>query len=76
MKNRFILNDVIITNNRIDYKYSVEGELQEAFNNKEKFFVEYNYNISNMPESIAIIPLICNILPIIWLFDAEVYKIM
>lgn len=73
MKNRFILNDVIITNNRIDYKYSVEGELQEAFNNKEKFFVEYNYNISNMPESIAIIPLICNILPIIWLFDAEVY---
>lgn len=73
MKNRFILNDVIITNNRIDYKYSVEGEVQEAFNNKEKFFVEYNYNISNMPESIAIIPLICNILPIIWLFDAEVY---
>ena len=73
MKSKFIIEDVIITNNRIDYKYSIEGELQEAFNNNEKFFAEYNYNISNTPESIAIIPLICNILPIIWLYDAEVY---
>lgn len=73
MKDKLIIEDVIISNNRIDYKYSIDGELKEAFNNNEKFFAEYNYNISNTPESIAIIPLICNILPIIWLYDAELY---
>ncbi len=73
MKNQFIVDDVIISSNRIDYKYTVKGELKEIFNEKESFFVEYSRNILNIPKSIAIVPLMCNILPIIWLFNAEVH---
>lgn len=72
MKNEFILDKVIIDNNRIDYKYHVNGNWQEAFEDKNVFFAEYDCDITNVPESIAVIPLLCNILPIAWLFDAEI----
>lgn len=34
------------------------------------FFCEYSEDISNTPQSIAVIPFIVQVLPIIWLFDA------
>mgnify|MGYP001851164205 CR=1 FL=1 len=72
MENRFILNKCIIDNNRISYEYEVYGEWKKIFKNKPNFFAEYSYNISGLPESIAVIPLICNILPMAWLFNAEI----
>lgn len=73
MKNQFIVDEVIITNNRIDYKYTVKGDLETVFNGKDDFFVEYTFDISDIPESVAVVPLLCNILPIAWIFNAEVY---
>lgn len=72
MENKFKLNKIIISNNRIDYEYYVDGEWKKLFEDKPNFFVEYNCNISNVPESLAVIPLLCNILPISWLYDAEI----
>ena len=40
---------------------------------EQKFFCEYSEDVSNVPESIAVIPLIANILPIIWIYDSELY---
>ena len=60
-----------ITKNRIDYKYEVSGEWNALFNT-EKFFIEYNCDVEKVPASIAIIPLICNVLPIAWLTDATI----
>lgn len=61
-----------IYKNRIDYEYEIIGEWKKAFKIENKFFVEYTYDISDVPEGIAIIPFVCNILPIAWLYDAEI----
>ena len=72
MKNRVIIEKIHITKNRIDYDYKVEGDWVEAFNLYEKFFVEYNFDLSSLPESIAIIPLFANLLPMVWVYDAQI----
>ena len=60
-----------ITKNRIEYGYELSGEWKKIFG-REHFCIEYNYNVENVPSSIAVIPFVCNILPIAWLFDATI----
>ena len=35
-----------------------------------RFYVEYDENIEKVPDSILIVPFICNVLPIVWITDA------
>lgn len=58
--------------NRIDYEYNINGECSKYFNLEEKFFVEYDFNVEDIPNGIAIIPFLCNILPISWIFNATI----
>ena len=71
MKNRVIITPPLISGSRIDYRYTVEGEWKEAFK-KEPFFIEYSRDISSVPDGITIIPLLAQILPIAWLYNAEI----
>lgn len=73
MENSIKINQVQCKGNRIEIAYHVEGEWNRFFNLKEYFFVEYNENVENVPYGIAIIPFMCNILPIAWLCDAVIY---
>lgn len=73
MKNIIKILSPIISENRIEYNYEITGDWQEAYNLDEKFYIEYSYNVSKTPNSIAVIPLLCNILPIAWVYDAEIY---
>ena len=70
--NRITVDKISILGNRIEYEYSVSGEWQEAFRLEEKFFVEYNRDVSTVPSSIAVIPLLANLLPMSWAYDAEI----
>ncbi|PRR76501.1 hypothetical protein [Clostridium thermopalmarium] len=70
--NKMIINKVIIQNNRLDCDYTIMGEWKKYFNEKESFFIEYSKSIMDVPESIAIIPFLCNFLPMAWIFDAEI----
>lgn len=72
MNNKFKLKKVLINKNRIDYDYEIEGDWINCFNLSDKFFVEYNCDISKVPVSIAVIPLLCNILPLSWICDAKI----
>ncbi len=73
MKNVMKISTPVITKNRIEYSYEITGEWQNAFNQEEKFYIEYSCDISNVPSSIAIVPLLCNVLPISWVYDAEIH---
>lgn len=68
--NQIILNDILIEKNNIIYKYSAYGEIKKYVSNKE-CFIEYSEDISSVKKSIAIIPFVCNILPVVWILDAE-----
>lgn len=74
MKNKFIIEDVYAKGNKIFYKYLVEGEekFTKIFWMGELFSVEYNENIENIPKSILVIPLVCNVLPIAWMNNATI----
>lgn len=72
MANRIIIDKVDITKTKIEYGYTVEGEWIEAFNLDEPFFVEYSIDISAVPKSVAVVPLLANLLPMSWVYDAEI----
>lgn len=72
MGNRIIVDSPIVEQNRITYKYKVEGEWEKVFADSKSFQVEYSIDISNIPEGIAVIPLLANILPMSWVYDAEI----
>lgn len=71
--NCITIKSPVITSNRIDYYYEIHGEWKETFNLNEHFYIEYSRDLSSVPESIAVIPLLANILPMAWVYDAEIY---
>ena len=72
-KNRNLIQvkKVIIKENTIEVDYKVSEDLQLFFDLENKFKVEYGENIEEVPEEIAIIPFVSNILPIIWLTNSN-----
>ncbi len=75
----------IVNGNRIDYQYEVSGPWKEAFNSEgsdtwfmrvngeHRFFVEYEEDMTGLPQSLAILPFLANILPMAWFYNADVY---
>lgn len=72
MSNSITIEMPIINENRILYRYNISGSWSEAFSQKEFFFVEYSHDITKLPEGIAVIPLLANILPIAWIYNAKI----
>ena len=71
MKNQISVQTISISRNIIDVQFNIEGNIEIYFNrNIQSFHIEYSCNIENVPHSIAIIPFITNILPIVWLTDS------
>lgn len=74
-----------INGNRIDVEYVVNGDWVEVFDDDENptwirygggfrgFFCEYGQDVSSVPLSIAVIPFLCNLMPMAWVYDADVY---
>ena len=56
--------------NNVVFQYSVSDELREFFGSFP-FIVHYCIDISSVPDSVLAIPFVCNVLPVIWLEDAE-----
>lgn len=87
MRNRIEIGSPDICGNKIEISYFVEGidpwwgnpwmrffqdHNREGMKISSPFVVEYSEDISGVPESVAVIPLICNVLPAAWLCDAEI----
>lgn len=64
--NKIILDKIIVLNNAVEYEFTIVGEIKHFFNNN-KMFVEYNYEVSDVPLSILTIPFVANIIPLVWL---------
>ena len=57
--------------NIIEIDFDVCHELMKYFKEKN-FWCEYDFDVENIPNSIACIPFLCNVLPIIWLTDSSI----
>jgi len=73
LEKKIVLNKIIINKNSIEYEFSVSDNLRKYFNLNEKYLIEYSNNISDIPESIAVIPFLSNFLPIAWVTNSKIY---
>lgn len=72
MRNQFIVKEIMKKENTIEFEYEIIGEWKKYFDTKKRFKIEYTISIEEVPKSICVIPLITDILPISWIFDAEI----
>lgn len=75
MKNQFIVTEVEVHQNQILCYYTIQGNT--SWHNcfpKEYSCLEvtYSQSIGDVPKGVAVIPLLCDVLPIVWLMDAEI----
>ena len=61
-----VLNSIKKTKNTIAYDFFVSDGLKGYFSGKP-FVVEYPECIESVPDAVAAVPFVCNVLPIIWL---------
>ncbi len=61
-----------VAENCITYHYKIEGDWKEAFKEEEVFNITYSCDIYKIPKSVLLIPLLVNILPMAWVYDAEI----
>lgn len=59
-------------NKRIEITYHQVGLSAYIDTNIVPFF-EYDINVENVPDSIAVIPFLCNLLPLCFVTDADIY---
>lgn len=56
----------------IRYRYEITGPWSEAFDLCQVFEVEYDTDVSGVPAGVVIVPLLSNVLPIAWVYDAVI----
>lgn len=68
-----VLNDPILKDNgkTVFYDYRITPEYAKYFS-KDKFFVTYEMDVSDVPNSILNIPVLVNLLPMSWFLDFQI----
>lgn len=69
--NGITLDNIVVDKNRVDYFFSIQGDLQKYFNKNNHMFLEYNHDLSEIPNSILAIPFVSNVIPLIWITNSS-----
>jgi hypothetical protein len=72
---KFILHSINFKEDgkKIVYDYSYDTKIKSYFKLKNPYYVFYDQDVSQTPLSLAIIPLLSNIMPISWFVGFDVY---
>jgi hypothetical protein len=68
-----ILDKITVANNKVDYYFSVTGNIQKYFKPSNHMFLEYNYDVTDVPRSILAIPFVSNVIPLMWITDSALF---
>lgn len=72
MVNKICVLSTHINSVKIEVVYEVKGEIKKYFNPEEhSFWSEYSSPVDDVPVGIAVIPFVCNVLPLVWLTNTE-----
>lgn len=69
--NVLIIKDINVQKGKIEFESLFNGKWKDFLLNSN-FKIEYNFNLENIPYSILIIPFLCNILPISWVYNLKI----
>lgn len=70
---KIIVKTIVKKANRIDIDFAISEGLKQYFLPEHHFFAEYSQSIEGVPDSIAVIPLLVNLLPFSWITDSFVW---
>lgn len=71
-KNQLYITNVKVAAHRIAIHYEVSGAWQKYFADRD-FFAVYSEDLSGLPESVAVIPFLANVIPIAWYHHGEIF---
>ena len=73
MKSQIVIESLkIFGTSKTLISFSTSKEIDKYFNEKN-FYVEYDFNISKIPEYILTIPAICNLIQVAWVTDSDLF---
>ena len=58
--------------NNVTIKLDISPELKRYFN-ETTFFTEYTFDITNIPNSVLVVPVLTNLLPFSWITDTVIW---
>lgn len=64
------IKSVSATEGKLRVEFEVSAEIERYFTAERVQEVEYSEDITSVPESVLVIPFVCNVLPIVWLTGA------
>ena len=67
-----ILKEIKVNNNHIDYHFEVTGILKPYFST-DTMFIEYQEDMSMVPESILAAPFVASIIPLMWVTNTVMW---
>ncbi len=71
-ENKIILHVPEVRSNEIVYRYDVFGPWAGAFNIGNALRVSYDVDMRAVPAGVAMVPLLANVLPMAWVYDAQI----
>ena len=71
-RNKIKINVSYNEENKISYNFEIDKEIQRYFN-YNNMNVKYSENLGTVPKGILIIPALCNLIPISWFVDFDIY---
>ncbi|MDE6137064.1 MAG: hypothetical protein K2F97_06280 [Muribaculaceae bacterium] len=66
---RIVVREVTTKGGCVAVRFDVSAGLRDFFAERE-MRVEYDMDLTGLPEAVAVVPFVCNVLPIVWLTDA------
>ena len=67
------IKSIEVDENCVTYHFDISTGLVRYFNSKREMFVEFGFDISNVPKSVLAVPILSNIMQFAWLFDCLVW---
>ena len=71
--NSISIDKIDIREHKISIYYTVGGEWKRFFGPESFFWVEYDSDVSIVPKSVAVVPIMGTLLTLSWLYDAEIF---
>lgn len=71
-RNLLVVLPSTVSGGRVVYRYEVSGEWSNCFRREKPFFVEYPFDLERVPESVRVVPFLSLVMPVAWVYDAEV----
>ena len=63
------IKEININGNHVEYCLKVSDDLKKYFAPECKMFVDFEFDISSIPESVLTVPVLSNLMQFAWLFD-------